>query len=381
MNIKIITCHDVYNYGASLQAYALQTYLKQKGHDVEIIDYLPAYMDKAYSLNFNRYMSIPKMSPLYKYKDNAFFRIVYAIKKYLPQLYKIVRQRGRKLAFDRFKHAYLHLTDHYVEYRDLKDVQWVADVFIVGSDQVWNPLFNNGRDPSYFLQFGSLETKRVAYAASFGHTEMTAELKQYYRKWLSRYEYIAVREDSAVTIIKEFGMDAYQVIDPTLLLDASFWNKYLSPIKIENYVLVYQLHNDEKLGRYAKRVADEMNLPLVRISASFHQITREGKFVWCPEMGQFLSYIKNATCMITDSFHGTAFAINFNTPFVEVLPNNNTGTRNMSILRMTGLSHRILRDEEDIQLAKNKVDFTEVNEVLKEKRIESLEILKKMIEE
>ena len=80
MNIKIITCHDVYNYGASLQAYALQTYLKQKGHDVEIIDYLPAYMDKAYSLNFNRYMSIPKMSPLYKYKDNAFFRIVYAIR-------------------------------------------------------------------------------------------------------------------------------------------------------------------------------------------------------------------------------------------------------------------------------------------------------------
>lgn len=146
-------------------------------------------------------------------------------------------------------------------------------------------------------------------------------------------------------------------------------------------MLVYQLHNDEKLGRYAKRVADEMNLPLVRISASFHQITREGKFVWCPEMGQFLSYIKNATCMITDSFHGTAFAINFNTPFVEVLPNNNTGTRNMSILRMTGLSHRILRDEEDIQLAKNKVDFTEANEVLKEKRIESLEILKKMIEE
>ena len=71
MNIKIITCHDVYNYGASLQAYALQTYLKQKGHDVEIIDYLPAYMDKAYSLNFNRYMSIPKMSPLYKYKDKG----------------------------------------------------------------------------------------------------------------------------------------------------------------------------------------------------------------------------------------------------------------------------------------------------------------------
>ena len=198
MNIKIITCHDVYNYGASLQAYALQTYLKQKGHDVEIIDYLPAYMDKAYSLNFNRYMSIPKMSPLYKYKDNAFFRIVYAIKKYLPQLYKIVRQRGRKLAFDRFKHAYLHLTDHYVEYRDLKDVQWVADVFIVGSDQVWNPLFNNGRDPSYFLQFGSLETKRVAYAASFGVSTLEEQDVKRMKEWLKSFSAISVRETTGL---------------------------------------------------------------------------------------------------------------------------------------------------------------------------------------
>lgn len=120
---------------------------------------------------------------------------------------------------------------------------------------------------------------------------------------------------------------------------------------------------------------------LQELAKADDRIIFTGFVVWCPEMGQFLSYIKNATCMITDSFHGTAFAINFNTPFVEVLPNNNTGTRNMSILRMTGLSHRILRDEEDIQLAKNKVDFTEANEVLKEKRIESLEILKKIIEE
>lgn len=161
------------------------------------------------------------------------------------------------------------------------------------------------------MSFTKDTDKRVAYAASFGHTEMTAELKQYYRKWLSRYEYIAVREDSAVTIIKEFGMDAYQVIDPTLLLDASFWNKYLSPIKIENYVLVYQLHNDEKLGRYAKRVADEMNLPLVRISASFHQITREGKFVWCPEMGQFLFVYKKCDLHDNGFFSRNSFCNQF----------------------------------------------------------------------
>ena len=227
-----------------------------------------------------------------------------------------------------------------------------------------------------------MKKNSVAYAASFGDSHFEQDDYQKLNEKLKNFNAIGLRENQMIPYVaSHVDVPVQRVIDPTLLLDASFWNKYLSPIKIENYVLVYQLHNDEKLGRYAKRVADEMNLPLVRISASFHQITREGKFVWCPEMGQFLSYIKNATCMITDSFHGTAFAINFNTPFVEVLPNNNTGTRNMSILRMTGLSHRILRDEEDIQLAKNKVDFTEANEVLKEKRIESLEILKKMIEE
>ena len=83
--------------------------------------------------------------------------------------------------------------------------------------------------------------------------------------------------------------------------------------------------------------------------------------------------------MITDSFHGTAFAINFNTSFVEVLPNNNTGTRNMSILRLTGLSNRILKDD-DVDLAMTTIDFSETNRILEKKREESIEILKHMLE-
>lgn len=367
MKVAVITRHAITNYGSLLQALATQTVVEKMGHCCEIIDYIRD--DEYYSQHEK---TILKRKP--EWNNNLIKRT----------LYLLLRQLESVLAGKRFEKAqrkYLKLTERYHTLEQLSNNIPSADVYMTGSDQVWGPTENGSYDSSYCLSFTKDTDKRIAYAASFGHTEMTAELKQYYRKWLSRYEYIAVREDSAVAMIKEFGMDAYQVVDPTLLLDASFWNNYLSPIKIENYVLVYQLHNDEKLGRYAKRVADEMNLPLIRISASFHQITREGKFVWCPEVGQFLSYIKNATCMITDSFHGTAFAINFNTPFVEVLPNNNTGTRNMSILRMTGLSQRILRDEEDIQLAKNRIDFTETNEVLKEKRTESLEILKKMIEE
>ena len=142
---------------------------------------------------------------------------------------------------------------------------------------------------------------------------------------------------------------------------------------------MYQLHSDKKLGKYARKVAKEKGLPLIRVSASLHQMSREGKFVWCPDLSTFLAYIKNAECIITDSFHGTAFAINFNTPFVEVLPNNNTGTRNMSILSLTKLTEQILQDENNIALANNTVDFSYANDVIAKMRKESIARLKKMI--
>ena len=144
--------------------------------------------------------------------------------------------------------------------------------------------------------------------------------------------------------------------------------------------MVYQLHNDKRLGKYADKIARDSGLKLIRISTSFHQICRGGKFIWCPEVGRFLAYIKNAKIIITDSFHGTAFAINFNVPFEEVMPNNNTGTRNMSILKLTGLSDRILIDDSDIALAQRKIDFDEVNKIIEKKRHESLEILRQMLE-
>ena len=296
-------------------------------------------------------------------------------------LYLAIRQPESIAAGKKFENAqkkYLKLTARYTTAKELKENPPIADVYMTGSDQVWGPVENGSYDDCYCLSFS--EGKKIAYAASFGHTEMTDELSEYYKKWLSKYRHIAVREDSACGILNDLGIDAEQVLDPTLLLDASYWNQYLKPIKYKEYVLVYQLHNDKKLSQYAKKVAREKGLPLVRVSTSFHQIVRSGRFIWCPEIGEFLSYIKNAECMITDSFHGTAFAILFNTPFVEVLPNNNTGTRNISILKLTGLSDRILKDYRDVEKAMEMIDFSFVNDVLKKERMCSLQILKKMIE-
>lgn len=366
MKVAVITRHAISNYGSLLQTIAIQCVIEQLGHSCEIINYIRD--DESY---LHRERTLLARKP--EWNNNLIKRFVYLVLRQPESIAAGIR-------FEKAQREYLKLTKKYNTLQQLIDDKPLADLYMTGSDQVWGPMENGSYDSSYCLSFTGIEDKRIAYAASFGRIEMTVELEEYFQKWLRRYGHITVREDSAVEILKGMDIEAFQVIDPTLLLDSSFWEKYTKKIKHKKYVLVYQLHNDMRVGSYADKVAKAMGLPLIRVSASFHQISREGKFVWCPEIGEFLSFIKNAECVITDSFHGTAFAINFNTPFVEVLPNNNTGTRNVSILKLTGLTNQILANDLDIEIALKKLDFTEANKILAEKRLESLYILKEMLE-
>lgn len=366
MKVAVITRHAITNYGSLLQAFATQQVIENLGHECEIIDYIRD--DESYTQHEK---TLLERKP--EWNQNPVKKAIYLV---LRQPESIAS--GRKFEVEQSK--YLHLTKRYTSPGQLLKDKPIADVYMTGSDQVWGPIENGTYDSSYCLSFIDEADKKIAYAASFGRTEMTEDIEAFFQKWLSQYRYIGVREDSAVSILSSMGIESVQVLDPTLLLDSAFWSKIARPIREKKYILVYQLHNDKRVGEYAAQVAKSLGLPLIRVSASFHQISREGKFVWCPDIGEFLSYIKNAECMITDSFHGTAFAINFNTPFVEVLPNNKTGTRNMSILKVTGLSDRILTDDKDITLAKKRIDYSGVNQIIEQKRKESLSVLKNMIE-
>lgn len=366
MKVAVITRHAITNYGSLLQAFATQQVIENFGHECEIIDYIRN--DESYTQH-EKTLLVRKP----EWNCNPVKRAIYLT---LRQPESIAS--GKKFEAERSR--YLHLTKRYTSPETLLEDKPIADVYMTGSDQVWGPIENGTYDSSYCLSFIDEADKKIAYAASFGRTEMTEYNKTFFKKWLCQYRHIGVREDSAVNILSSIGIDSVQVLDPTLLLDSVFWSKIARPIRDKRYILVYQLHNDKRVGEYAAQVAKSFGLPLIRVSASFHQISREGKFVWCPDIGKFLFYIKNAECMITDSFHGTAFAINFNTPFVEVLPNNKTGTRNMSILKLTGLSNRILTDDKDITLAKKRVDYSAVNQIIEQKRKESLNLLKNMIE-
>ena len=353
------------NYGQILQAFALQSYLRNQGYDAFLIHYDDAW----------NYFELRRGEPLAHLK--------YFIKN-LPGMRKVLKNKIRKeedlCRFSSFKSSHLIYGDTvYHQLKDLKKNPPVADVYMTGSDQVWGPTLNGHYDEAYFLSFVTGKPK-TAYAASFGRTEFTSATLSEYKKMLSDYTGIAVRENSAVDLLAQMNIPcAGQVLDPTLLLTGEEWGKWIEKDVQGKYVLVYQLHNNPALSDYAVRFARHVGLPLYRVSPTFHQYRRGGKFVYLPGLGEFLSYIKNCTYFITDSFHGTAFALNFNRQFIEILPNNKTGSRNQSILQLTGLQDRIVTDFNDFSIADKYIEYASVNKILEEERKKSVIALGRLL--
>lgn len=365
MQIKVITRHTPNNYGSLLQSIATLRVIESLGHQCEIIDYW-----KRDEVGLQGILTSLQGKSLWK--NSLFKRMAYVALRY----------PGEKIAalrFDKMRRRYLKLTPRCYSMEELESLQ--ADVFMTGSDQVWGSLLDGGYDEAYFLSFVKEGIRKVSYAGSFGRTEFSDIIIASYKRLLSKYDALTVRESSAVKLLEEWGIDCGgQVLDPTLLLDSSQWSGYIEEDVKKEYVLIYEIHNNPRLDDYAKRFAAHVGLPLVRVSPTFHQLARGGRFVFCPEIGTFLSYIKNARYMLTDSFHGTAFAINFHTPFLEVLPNNKTGARNQSILQLTGLEDRIVTDFNDFSLADRQIDYAKVNEIMHRERERSMEKLAELCE-
>lgn len=364
MKIAIITRHGIINYGSFLQTLAMQEVLNSLGHECTVIDYIR---------NDEHYLQLEKT--LLKHNDSWNKNIIRKVIYYLSHQPSTVIA-GRY--FESIRQKYLNLTRRYSNKEDFYNYPVKADVYITGSDQVWGPVANGKVDGIYTLSFA--KGPKLSYAASFGRENIDCETMSFFKKKLSAYSEITVREESAVSLLEKIGISSKSVLDPTLLLGASYWKKFIKPIKNKRYVLIYQLHDSKILGEYAKKVAEEKSVQLVRISTSMHQFVRPGSFRWCPEVWEFLSYIKNADMLITDSFHGTVFSLIFNTQFVDVLPTNNTGTRISNILSRFGLSDRVLSESNSKELLHSTIDFAPVNDKLAKCRNESIEILKKMLD-
>ena len=367
MKVSVITRHAITNYGSLLQALATQLAIELLGHECEIVNYVRE-VESAFRLEEALLKSKPS------WNGSAVRRLAYRL---LRQPESVAGAVG----FARERKKLLKLSRRYSSAEELAADLPIADVYLTGSDQVWGPTASGAYDPSYLLSFIPDTSRKVSYAASFGKRVPEGEVEVMFRTLLERYACVSVREDSAVSQLRKWNIDAVQVLDPTLLLSGEAWRRFAGgQEKKTPYALVYQIHNDRRVGRYARQVAKDMGLPLVRVSAHLHQISREGKLRYLPGIKEFISLVDNAALLITDSFHGTAFAINLGTPFVEILPDNGTASRNVSILRLTGLEDRVLRDSGDLSLASDPIDFARVENVLRVERERSLKVLRSLIE-
>ena len=365
MKIAIITCHDVYNCGASLQVFALQTYFVQLGHEVEIIDYKPEYLSRHYSLfavNNSSY-------------DYPLIREVYLLAKLPTRIRRL--SSTKKKAFDSFRETHLRVTKR--RYRNIHDLQKncpYADLYIAGSDQIWNPLFQNGKDPAFFLQFVNDKAKRGSYAASFSVERLSESDSDYLKRWLKDFRFLSVREQSAVNILEKMGLSSVQVCDPVFLLADDFWKSFLKYPGNRGYIFIYDFDQSPILLQIAKKLARRDRREIIRYfpGKDTNLKTVSGGPV------EFLGLLANADIVLTNSFHAIAFSLLFHREFYAFPRKENINCRIVDLLERMNLQCRMVYREDGISRT-SPIDWNQTDRILEKEILLSKAYIDNMIKE
>ena len=305
--IGIMTFHYAHNYGAMLQAYALCTYINKKDScKTEIVDYRINQVWQSYSMDFSNLDILHRI-----------FRT-------------IVHRKRKKQAtlFENFMSEYLKLSNK-IEKDDLKKIQQLYDLIIVGSDQVWNTKII-GNDTSYFLDFCTNNEMKAGYAISIGTSYCTDEFKDAYSKYGVNFKYNSVREGKTSELIRDiFNRDIQVVTDPVFLLERKAWETLeKKPVGIDEhnkFMLFYSLNKNEDLIEYAKKIQERENCKVYSIHPLC--VVRDKTFKNLRNVGprEFIWLIHNAVCVCTDSFHATAFSVIFRKKACILLKGELTG--------------------------------------------------------
>ena len=298
MKISTITCHDVYNHGASLQAYALMTHLEKNGHEVEIIDYKPYYMVNLYKLS-----NIDNPA----WEKNFISKSIYLTLKLPGRLISLKRKKN----FDDFTKKYLNVGNYtYESNEDLKCNLPDSDIFICGSDQIWNSLHANGKDPAFYLDFVPNDKVKAAYAASFATDTISDEYKIMTKSLVEKLDKVGVREESGVKIVKDLGIEkAVNVLDPVFLLEKEQWDNIATKEFNEKYILVYDFDKSTLIEEIAVKVAKARGYKIYTINVDNPKYADKSFRYSGPKT--FVSLVKNAEMVISNSFLGAVFSTIF----------------------------------------------------------------------
>lgn len=368
------------NYGQQLQCFALQKYLIGLGHDAYLIKYMPA-------------SHIPlwrRIARSVKYR-----LLVSSEQKEKDRNTKLISERNKLLncrrGFKEFRDKYIKSTE--IVYRNIKELRNNppdADIYICGSDQVWNNSLKDPDTAGWFLDFGKPTAKRVSYAASIGRDIDSCEINRF-TKYLKNFNAISVREQKAYALCHQLGFDKSIIaIDPTLLLNSSAYNS----IEIDSngtdvagkpYVFIYILNirtAEEIYWDDFQKIIAKDGLLIRSVSSSGYLPAQDllpgiqNEQATIPE---WLSLIKHSEYVITTSFHGVVFCLLYHKPFYAVLLQNEyskVNDRIVSLLKSVGLDNRIISSNTDINSAKIvEICWEEIDEKLSELRKKSIDFL------
>lgn len=357
--VGILTYHTGYNYGASLQSYALMTSIRKIGYSCEIINF-----------ETERFVASREMFSRKPQRMKEVIKITSRV-PYYASLMK------RQQLFDQYTSECLNVSPLYRTEQEVRDHASDYACIVCGSDQIWNLSQDDApaANPIFFLNFPKKQ-RRVAYAASFGKWEKEApQHEDLFLPWLKQFDSISVRETSGVEYVKSLGLDCTLCLDPTVLLDAKDYEKICTERLIpEKYILLFSWKCTADLIQAAKEVSKHLGFPVYNIvpppRAMFKGIKR--KLDVGPR--EFLSMIKNAEFVVTNSFHGTAFSTTFEKPYASIVTGG-ADLRMKSLLEQLGLENHLLTSD---QIDLNKLmdtDYDTVRGKKMELRKSSLEYL------
>ena len=358
MKIGILTFHCAHNYGAVLQCYATQEFLRSQGHEVEVINYRPKYLLTPYRLfDIKRFLH-----------KNPFILLKLLVVQLLmfPARYK--RFRG----FENFIKKRLKIGQEVTK----NSIPSKCDAYIIGSDQVWNSRITKGFDPVYFADFAFKKGKKkyISYAASMEASVLNQEQSEFYSKNLGTFDAISVREYQLQKLLQPLTTKRItHVLDPTLMVPSYVWNNLSSnKPNVDKYVVVYQVACNENTLRIANHLAKQIGAKVKVLVAWLEFKTMEGtNQIATPE--DFVDTIRNAACVVTTSFHGTAFSIIFRRPFYTIKLNEGWDTRSSSLLDSLGLSDRLIGIGESPIFTS--IDYSIANKKLEKLQFESQNFL------
>lgn len=365
MKIGIITMHKVRNFGSALQAFALQKAIQELGHESQLIDYI-----------------FPK--PIRVSRSRRLF-------SWLSDMATGFSAKKKKKRFELFYKDYFNLSPKKYDSGSIKLNPPIYDVFMVGSDQVWNPNFIEG-ETDFLLGFAPDDKPKLAFASSFAVNTIPENLKPVYSKFLKRFDAIAVREKHGVDLVKQLaGKASVHVCDPVILLDKHQWLsisntqqqiKHKARLYVLVYMLSYMFNPFPEVDSIVEEVQNKLGLRVIYLEGSKRDLFKPHSLI-NKDSGplEFISLFANASFVITSSFHGAAFSAILGKPFLGIVKDKESdGDRIVSLLKILNCEKSLVNYNQSFSLDKEKVeDYICRADKLEEYRNSSYHILKTML--